>query len=318
MRVAVFAAGAVGGYFGGRLAQSGEEIAFIARGDHLRAIRERGLRVDSIAGDFIVHPADATDDPRQVGPVDCVILAVKTWQLPQAVEQIGPLVGRDTFVVPLLNGVEAPEVLAKAFGEDHVLGGLCRILARVAGPGHVQHTGVDPSIHFGELDGSRTERTERLLAAFDRAGGVRAAVPDDINVGLWEKLLSVASIGGVGAVTRAPVGVNRSVEQTRAVLEAAMAEIGAVARVRGVPLPQNAVEEALAFMDRLPDHGRTSLHQDIADGRRSELDAWNGAVVRLGREAGVETPVHAFLYASLLPQELRARGDVEFAGPPAR
>jgi 2-dehydropantoate 2-reductase len=317
MRVAVFAAGAVGGYFGGRLAQAGEEIAFIARGDHLRTIRERGLRVDSVAGDFVVHPADVTDDPRQVGPVECVLLAVKTWQLPQALEQIGPLVGEETFLVPLLNGVEAPDVLSKAFGEDHVLGGLCRILARVAGPGHIQHTGVDPTIHFGELDGSRTERTERLLAAFDRASGVRARVPDDINVALWEKLLSVASIGGVGAVTRAPVGVNRSVEQTRALLEAAMGEIGAVARARGVPLPADAVERALAFMDTLPDHGKTSLHQDIADGRRSELDAWNGAVVRLGREARVDTPVHAFLYAALLPQELRARGETGFAEPPA-
>ncbi len=317
MRVAVFAAGAVGGYFGGRLAQAGEEIAFIARGDHLRAIRERGLRVDSSAGDFVVHPADATDDPRQVGPVDCVLVAVKTWQLPPVVEQIGPLVGRETFVVPLLNGVEAPNVLAKVFGEDHVLGGLCRILARVAGPGQIQHTGVDPTIQFGELNGSRTERTELLLKAFDRASGVSARVPDDINVALWEKLLSVASIGGVGAVTRAPVGVTRSLEPTRTLIEAAMGEIGAVARAHGVPVPPDAVEAALRFMDALPDHGRTSLQQDIADGRRSELDAWNGAVVRLGREARVDTPVHAFLYASLLPQELRARGDVGFAGPPA-
>ena len=312
MRVAVFAAGAVGGYFGGRLAQAGEDVAFIARGDHLREIREHGLRVDSVVGDFVVQ-TDATDDPRDVGPVDCVLLAVKTWQLPPAMEQIRPLVGPQTFLVPLLNGVEAPHDLSKEFGEDHVLGGLCRILARVAGPGHIQHTGVDPTIHFGELDGTRTERTERLLAAFDRAGGVKARVPDDINVALWEKLLSVASIGGVGAVTRAPVGVNRSVEETRAVLEAAMAEIAAVARARGVPVPSDAVQRAVAFMDALPEHGKTSLHQDIADGRRSELDAWNGAVVRLGCEAGVDTPVHAFLYASLLPQELRARGDVAFA-----
>jgi len=317
MRVAVFAAGAVGGYFGGRLAQAGEEVAFIARADHLQAIRERGLRVDSVAGDFGVHPADATDDPGQIGPVDCVLLAVKTWQLPQAVEQMGPLVGKDTFVVPLLNGVESPDVLAEVIGKERVLGGLCRILARVAGPGHIQHTGVDPTVTFGELDGSHTERTERLLAAFDRASGVSAAIPDDINVAIWEKLLSVASIGGVGAVTRAPVGVNRSVEQSRALLEAAMAEIAAVARARRVPLPQDAVEAAIKFMDALPDHGRTSLQQDIAEGRRSELDAWNGAVVRLGREAGVETPVHAFLYASLLPQELRARGDVGFPESPA-
>ena len=298
----------MGGYFGGRLAQAGESVTFIARGDHLRAIREHGLRVDSPQGDFVIQPAQATDDPARLGPVDVVILGVKAWQVREAAEAMRPLVGPATFVVPLQNGVEAPDELASVLGREHVLGGFCRIIALIAGPGHIRHAGGQPYVAFGELDNRRAERVERLRAAFSRAAGLTVEVPADIRAAMWEKFLTITSFSGVGAVTRAPIGVIRSVPQTRAMMVGVMREIIAVANARGIPLGEDAVQRVLAFRDSLPPASTASMQRDIMDGRPSELEWQSGAVVRLGREAGVESPLNAFIYHSLLPQELKARG----------
>lgn len=313
MRIAVFGTGGVGGYFGGRLAQAGEEVIFIARGEHLRAMREHGLRVDSIKGDFVLQPVQATDNPAEVGPVDAILVGVKAWDVPQAAQLMRPMVGPETFVVPLENGVEAPDQLAEALGREHVLGGLCKIISAIVAPGHIRHAGIDPYIAFGELDGRKSERAERLRQAFARAIGVIAEIPDDIQVAMWEKFVFIAAISGVGAVTRAPAGVIRSLPETRQMLEQAMREILAVARARGVALSDEVVSQTMAFIDAMPAGGTASMQRDIIAGRPSELDYQNGTVARLGRELGVPTPVNAFIYASLLPQELRARGKVEFS-----
>lgn len=313
MRIAVFGTGGVGGYFGGRLAQAGEEVIFIARGEHLRAMREHGLRVDSIKGDFVLQPVQATDNPAEVGPVDAILVGVKAWDVPQAAQLMRPMVGPETFVVPLENGVEAPDQLAEALGREHVLGGLCKIISAIVAPGHIRHAGIDPYIAFGELDGRKSERAERLRQAFARAIGVTAEIPDDIQVAMWEKFVFIAAISGVGAVTRAPAGVIRSLPETRQMLEQAMREILAVARARGVALSDEVVSQTMAFIDAMPAGGTASMQRDIIAGRPSELDYQNGTVARLGRELGVPTPVNAFIYASLLPQELRARGKVEFS-----
>jgi len=298
----------VGGYFGGRLAVAGEEVTFIARGKHLQALRGEGLRVNSVDGDFAVHPVSATDRPADVGPVEAVLVAVKTWQLLEAAAAARPLVGAETVVLPLLNGVEAASRLSETLGREHVLGGLCRIIAEKVGPGHIRHHGAEPYVALGELDNRRSERAERLRSAFAGAG-VRVEIPDDIHVAMWEKFLLIASVSGVGAVTRAPVGVLRSLPETRALITQAMREILVVARARGVDLAAETVDRALDFIDGLPPEGTASMQRDIVEGRPSELEAQNGAVVRLGREAGVETPVHAFLYSSLLPMERAARGE---------
>jgi 2-dehydropantoate 2-reductase len=311
MRIAVFGAGAVGGYFGGRLAEAGEEVVFLARGEHLQALRDRGLRVESIKGDFLLQPVQATDDPAQVGTVDVVLVGVKAWQVAEAAQAMQPLIGSETFVVPLQNGVEAPGQLAAALGAEHVLGGLCKIISSRVGPGHIHHTGIEPYVAFGELDNRPSERAERLRQAFERAAVV-TEIPSDIHVAMWEKFLFIVSFSGVGAVTRAPVGVLRSLPETRAMLEGAMEEVLAVAQAQGIALPQEAVPRTMAFIDGLPPGGTTSMQRDIMAGRPSELEAQNGAVVRLGREAGVATPLHAFIYASLLPLEQRAQGEVDF------
>lgn len=313
MRIAVFGTGGVGGYFGGRLAQAGEEVIFIARGEHLRAIIERGLRVDSIKGDFVIQPAQATDNPAEVGPVDAILVGVKAWDVPEAAQLMRPMVGPETFVVPLENGVEAPDQLAEVLGREHVLGGLCKIISAIVAPGHIRHAGIDPYIAFGELDGHKSERAERLRQAFAKATGVTAEVSDDIQAAMWEKFVFIAAISGVGAVTRAPAGVIRSLPETRQMLEQAMHEILAVARARGVALSDEVIPQTMAFIDAIPADGTASMQRDIIAGRPSELDYQNGTVARLGRELGVPTPVNAFIYASLLPQELRARGKVAFS-----
>ena len=311
MRIAVFGAGAVGGYFGGRLAQAGEDAVLIARGEHLQAMESRGLRVESIEGDFVVDPVRATDDPREVGTVEAILVAVKAWQVPKAAQEMRPMVGPETFVVPLENGVEAPAQLAAVLGEEHVLGGLCRIISALVEPGHIRHAGISPTITFGELDGRRSQRARRLRDAFEKAEGVTPEIPPDVRVAMWEKFLFIAALSGVGAVTRAPVGVLRSLPQTRHMLEEAMEEILAVAEARDVALPRETILETMAFIDGLPADGTASMQRDVMAGRPSELESQNGAVVRLGEEAGVETPLHAFIYGSLLPQELRARGQLE-------
>jgi 2-dehydropantoate 2-reductase len=312
MRIAVFGTGAVGGYFGGRLAQAGEEAIFIARGEYLRALRSHGLRVDSLKGDFVVQPVQATDDPAQVGVVDAVLVGVKAWQVTEAAQAMRPMVGPDTFVVPLQNGVEAPAQLAAVLGTQHVLGGLCKIISFIVGPGHIRHAGLEPYIAFGELDNRPSERAERLRRAFAQAAGVTVEIPPDIQVAMWEKFLFIASFSGVGAVTRAPAGVLRSVTETRQLLEQAMREIFAVARARGIGLPGDMVTQTMAVVDGLPPDGTASMQRDIMEGRPSELASQNGAVIRLGQEAGVATPLHRFIYQSLLPLELRARDQVQF------
>jgi len=311
MRIAVFGAGAVGSYFGGRLIQAGEEVALIARGEHLQALRDCGLRVDSVAGDFAVRPVLATDDPAQVGAVDAVLLGVKAWQVTEAAEAMRPLVGPETFVVPLQNGVEAPDQLAAALGAEHVLGGLCKIISSRVGPGHIRHAGMVPYVAMGELDNRPSERAERLRRAFERAG-VTAEIPPDIRVAMWEKFLFIASFSGVGAVTRAPAGVMRSLPGTRHMLEQAMGEVLAVAHARGIAVPEEAISRTMALIDGLPPGGTASMQRDIIAGRPSELETQNGAVVRLGQEAGAATPVHTFIYHSLLPSELQARGQIDF------
>ena len=311
MRIAVFGAGGVGGYFGGRLAQAGQEVIFIARGVHLEAMRRRGLRVDSLKGDFILPSVQATDDPAQVGEVEAVLVAVKAWQVPQAARAMPPLVGERTCVLPLENGVEAPEQLAEALGTPRVLGGLCHISAYIAAPGHIKHVGIKPHVALGELDGRRSERAEQLRLTFEQAG-VWAEVPADIQAAMWEKFLFIAAISGVGAVTRAPAGVMRQVPGIRSLLEAAMQEIYALARARGVKLADDIVARTLAFVDGLPPGVTASMQRDILEGRPSELASQNGAVVRMGAQAGAPTPVNAYLYHSLLPQEMRARGELEF------
>lgn len=306
MRIIVYGTGGVGGYFGGKLAQSGEDVWFIARGEHLRALQTSGLKVESPKGDFHLEIVQATDQVQQIGPADVVLMCVKAWQVPESAQAIQSVIGPETFVVPLENGVEAPDQLIAVLGKEHVLGGLCRIASQLAAPGFIRHLGIEPSIAFAELDSKPSQRSQLLLKAFEKAE-VKAEIPADIWVALWIKFMFIAAVSGLGAVARVPIGVFRSLPGTRRILQEVMQEIGMVARAQGVNLPADSVEKTMALIDSLPESTTASMQRDIMEGRPSELEAQNGAVVRLGEKYGIPTPANRFLYECLMPQELKAR-----------
>ena len=311
MKTAFIGIGGLGGYFGGRLAKAGNDVVFIARGATLEALRQNGLRVESPLGDFALPKVQATGDPASVGRVDVVFVTTKAWQVSEAAQQIRSMVGPETVVVPFQNGVEAYDQLTAILGPEHVLGGMCHVIAMVIAPGVIRHGGLTALITIGEWNNAQTPRLERLVECL-RAAGLETRVPENIQVALWEKFEFIASFGGVGAVTRAPAGVMRSVPGTRLLLERAMREIVGLARAGGVPVPDESVANTMKFIDSLPPDGTASMQRDLIAGRPSELEAQSGAVVRLGRARNFPTPVHEFIYNAMLPGELRARGELTF------
>jgi 2-dehydropantoate 2-reductase len=282
-------------------------VVFIARGKHLEAIRSDGLRIESLKGNAHIYPAQATDNPDSVGEVDVVLLGVKAWQVPEAAKAIRPMVGSKTIIIPLQNGVDAPACLIAELGDDKVLGGLCQISAFIAEPGLIRHVGVEPYIAFARLDSHPSHTAEQLRQAYLKVG-VKAEIPVDIRTAMWEKFIFIVAISGVGAVTRQPAGIIRSLPETRRMLEQVMQEIVSVAAAKGIPLPDDVIQRKMAFIDNMPPEAVASMQRDIMAGRPSELEAQNGAIVRMGRETGTPTPVNGFIYASLLPQERVARG----------
>lgn len=307
MKIVIFGTGGVGGYFGGRLAQNGEDVTFIARGAHLEAIREKGLRIESIDGDFTVHPAKATDSLKSIGVADLILLATKAWQLEDAIEQMKPLVGEDTMIVPLLNGMEHMDKLLESYGIRHVLGGLCRISAVIGGPGLIRHVGIKPYIAYGEWDTSKSERIQKLHTLFSSIQGIVAEIAVDIQTAMWEKFIFISGTSGIGSFTRQTTGEYRNNSESRTLLRTAMDETAAVARARGVPIADNFVEATMQRIDNLPADMTPSMQKDVMAGRPSELNEQTGAVIRMGKAAGVPTPTHEKFLAALLPLEQKAR-----------
>ncbi len=312
MRIAIYGCGGVGGYFGGRLAQIGQDVTFIARGKTLEALRNRGLRVDSISGDFQVKSVKATDKPKEVGEVDFIICAVKDWQVVNAAKAMKPMVGPETLVIPLQNGVEAPSMLMQELDEANVLGGMCALIAFQAGPGHIKHIGASPLVQFGHLDKRPNSNVNRIAEIFSFCSGLKANIPADINSVMWEKFLLISPWSGMGAVTRAPLGTLLKNNETREMMRSCMQEIQALAKARDIALPEDIIERTMRALEAFPKHSTASMQRDIVDGLPSELDAQCGSVVRLAHESGVEVPVNEFLLTCLSPQELRARGALKF------
>ena len=311
MRIAIFGAGGVGGFFGAILARGGVETIFIARGEHLRAIRERGLTIKTAHGEILLPNAQATDNPTEVGTVDVILVAVKTWQVAEAAAAMRPMIRPETVIIPLQNGVEASEQLAQILGAQSVLGGLCGTVSWIVAPGVIRSLSETNFIKFGELDNRRSKRVERLQTVFENAG-IKAEIPTDINAALWEKFVFSTAYGGIGAIVRAPAGVIRGVSETRAMIENCMREIVAVGQARKVNLADSVVEKSMAFLDSLAFEATTSLQRDIIAGKPSEIDAKTGAAVRLGRAANVAVPINEFIYHTLLPSEKKARGELQF------
>lgn len=299
MRIVTIGAGGVGGYFGGRLVAAGEDVTFIARGSHLAALRSGGLRLESPKGDLHLTSVSATDRPDSVGPVDVVLVTVKMYDLEAAALALQPLLGPDTVVVTLQNGVEAVDIVAGHVSRDHVAGGVAYVAAVITEPGTVRHTSLD-SLIFGELDGHRSDRLARLEAACLRAG-FSARVSDNIEIDLWSKFARLSVFSGMTAVTRSPIGVLRSDPELLAMLQAACEESVRVGRARGIALPETVMTEILQMVHGLPYQAKASMLEDLERGRRLELPWLSGGVVRLGREASVPTPIHEFITTVLKP-----------------
>ena len=295
--IAVYGAGGVGAYFGGRLALGGADVSLLARGDHLEALRGEGLRVESIHGDFEVD-LPATDDPADIGTVDYVLVCVKSFDTETL--DLGPLVGEDTTVISLQNGVRNEEVLAEAVGEDRVLGGVCYIFSTIADPGVVAHTGGPARIVFGELDGTITGRAERFRDLCERAD-VDVTLSEDVRVEMWEKFAFIVAHAGMTAAVRLPIGEIREAEASWAMYERVMREVASVAAAEGAPLPEGAVDRWLEFARELEPDAYSSLHYDMTHGKRMELDAFHGTVVDLAAEHGIDAPACGAIYAILEP-----------------
>ena len=312
MRIAIFGVGAVGSYFGGRFANAGHDVTFVARGETLSRLQTRGLEVTSAQGDFVIAHPKAVADPNEAGPVDVVLLAVKAQHVREVGRSLSSLIGPETVVIPLQNGIEAHGQLAEILGPEHVLGGLCKIFSTRLAPARIRHVGFPPVLIFGEFGQANSARVDRIRVALESTSGMKVVAPDDIEAALWEKFLFVTSLGGVGAVARAPVGVLREIPETRRMLRSAMEEIIAIARKRNVALGDDAPDRAFELIDGLPAEATASMQRDVMAGEPSELEYQTGTVVRYGEESGVPTPVNSGIYSALLPSELRASGKLAF------
>jgi 2-dehydropantoate 2-reductase len=304
MRIGVVGAGGVGGLVAALLARAGHDVAVVARGATLAAIRARGLRIDSPLGAF-----DARVDAGPIealAPVEALLLAVKAWQVPEIAASAGRMLAPGAIAVPLQNGVDAPDQCADALGAERVYGGICHVLSWIAEPGAIKHIGDPPVVTLGAWRTPADARLEALRAAIESTGA-RSRVAKDFPAALWDKFLFIASFGGVGAVARCGAGPMRTIAETRRLLSVAFEEVQAVATARGISLRPDTVARALALTDILPEDAIASLQRDLVAGRPSELDSLSGAVVRHGAEVGVPVPIHAAILAALLPQERAAR-----------
>jgi len=306
MRIAIVGSGGLGGYYGGLLARTGHEVTFIARGAHLAALREKGLQVISVHGDFHVAPVRATADPAEAGPVDLVLVCVKTPAIDAAAKAARAMVGPDTVVMGLQNGIDAAERIGAAVGMDHVLGAVTWIAANIEAPGVIRQLSTFRRIVLGELDGRDTPRLQRTVEALRRMG-ITIEPTGAIRKVMWTKFVFIAGFSGVGTVARLEVGGYRSVPETRAMMTRMMREVEALAQAAGVDLDRDVVDQALAVIDGAAPAMKTSMQRDVEAGRPSELESMIGVITRKGRELGVATPTADLVYAALLPLELNAQ-----------
>ena len=316
MKIAVVGAGGVGGYFGGKLAAAGNDVTFIARGKTMEALRENGLTVKSVDGDFFIREVQVTDNPNELKDIELILLGVKSWQVRGVAEQLRGICGAGAAVLPLQNGVLASTELDGVLtdgnggatagdGYSAALCGLCRIFSKIESPGVITHFGVVPTIEFGEQDNSKSERVMKIKKVFDDAG-IHSRIPDDIVASLWQKFTFICT-SGLMVVCNTTYGPLREIAETRRMMVELMTEVRDVAVAKGVKIDPEVVEKTLAIIDKCPYEANCSLTRDVLEGRPSEIEYQNGTVVRLGEELGIDTPVNRFVYSSILPAEIKAK-----------
>jgi 2-dehydropantoate 2-reductase len=300
MKIAILGAGGVGGYFGAQLANSGADVAFIARGKHLAAMQAEGLTIESPVAPLRHLGVKATDDPAKIGPVDLAILAVKLWDTEEAAQQMRPLVGPQTAVVSFQNGIDAEGILAGLYGPERTLGGVSHIFAGIEKPGVIRHVGQIARLTIGELNGGPSERVEAFVALCKKAG-FDIVAPDDIHRAIWEKFVFLSAFSGTTALTRLSIGPIRVDEDSRRLFMAALAESISVALAKNITLAADAFEKTMGFTDALPAEMKSSMLNDLERGARLELPWLSGAICRLGRELGIATPTHDAILGGLKP-----------------
>lgn len=300
MKILIMGSGGVGAYYGGLLARAGHDVTFVARGAHLQAIQNRGLIVQSVHGDFVVAPAQATDDPATVGPVDLVLFCVKTYDTETAAQAIRPVIGPHTLVLSLQNGIDAAERIGAVVGPEHVIGGATWLSSAIAEPGVIRQVSQFRRIVLGPMDG---EVTPAMMAVYEalRETGITVELSTEMPKVLWTKFVFIAGVSGIGSLTRLPMGEYRHVPETRRLIEGLMREVKAVAEGHGVMLDGDVVERSLAFMDGAAPGIKPSMQLDVEAGRRFELESMIGAIGRKGRAVGVPTPIAEMVYAALVP-----------------
>jgi len=299
VRIAVIGTGGVGGYFGARLASSGADVAFVARGAHLHAMQTRGLRIESPKGDLHLKAVVASDDPKTIGAVDVVMFTVKLYDTESAAALLPPLLGPDTVVITFQNGVDSVDMLTNAIGREHVAGGVAHVQAAITEPGVIRHTALALLI-FGELDGSASPRLQAFYDACKHAG-FDAKLADDIQYELWLKFVRLTALSGMMAITRSPLGVLRDDMDLWTMLQAAIMEAMHVAHARGIRFPPHTLTEMLQHIGGMPPHAKSSMLEDLEHGRRLELPWLNATLARIGEELDVPTPIHRFIATALKP-----------------
>lgn len=300
MRIAVIGTGGIGGPYGAALAQAGADVTFVARGTHLAAIRANGLHIEGDRGETHIRPAQATDNMAEIGTVDLVLCCVKLWDLEVVAEQIRAIVGPQTAVISLQNGIDAAQRLTSILGNEAVMGGMAFVTGTIIAPGVIRQTGAYQRMTFGELDGRVSDRGKRLRDLCE-AGGFEGVLSPDIVVPIWEKFVMLVPLSGVNALTRLPLGKWRDDPDLLALYEAALRETVSVGLAEGIRLPPNSVDKTFAQMRSMPPHHTTSMGNDLIRGNRLELPWFAGKVAELGRRHGIKTPANGFIYAALKP-----------------
>lgn len=294
MKIGIIGTGGVGGYFGARLATSGNEVKFIARGKHLQAIKENGLRVKSIKGDLHIAPAIVSDNISDLSDCELIIFGVKAWQVKEIAPVLTKTLNKDALILPLQNGVLAVEELMDFFGGNQILGGLCMVFSSIESPGVINHKGLEPSITFGELDKSVKKRIIQLKNTFEKAG-INTTLSEDIDAALWRKFILIC-LSGLGAIANSEYSLIREIPETRQIIIDVLTEVSLVAKAKKVNLENDIVEKSLRIVDAYPAESMSSLARDVLNGKPSEIEYQNGTIIQLGKEMGIETPANKFIY----------------------
>jgi len=309
MKIGIIGTGGVGGYFGGKLALAGFDVTFLSRGLNLEALRENGLKVKSINGDFTIDLVNVTKKIEDLKYADLILVCVKAWQVKEIAEKLKTVISENTMVMPLQNGVTAARELSEQLGESNVIGGLCFIISKLESPGVINHSGVEPLIIFGELNNSITERINNIKKIFD-AAAINSKISEDINADLWKKFIAIC-VSGLLAVTHTTYGELRELKQTRKMMIELLKEIYRLSQKAGVNLTHDIINRTVALIDTYPYNSTSSLTRDVWEGKPSEIEYQNGMVIKLASKYGLEMPVNKFVYNCILPMELKARSKLK-------